>query len=184
MTFPTELLEQISKASITTSFVVDAAGNFVNAEGNSRGIGNKTDLELLGVLRRNSQVVLTSGLTARRDSYVMPKTADLAIFTSQGVSELNLTEKPGQRLHLIGPPLANSYSEAQQAVISLGYSRVHVEFGVMGLKALIDQIDLLVVSSVEKVGVQKFSKAHNLQIAQIYQLPDLAIATVFGRGRS
>lgn len=184
MTFPAELLEHISNVSITTSFVVDANGNFVNDQGTSRGIGNKTDLALLGLLRRNSEVVLTSGLTARNDAYVMPKTADLAIFTVQGVSGLHLQEKPGQRLHLIGPSTANSYSEALDATAKLGYQKIHLEFGPKGLSALLDQIDLIVLSAVEDRGVKKFAEANHLEISKTYALPDLAIALVFGRGRS
>lgn len=184
MTFPAELLEQISNASITTSFVVDGNGNFVNDQGTSRGLGNKTDLALLGVLRRNSEVVLTSGLTARNDGYVMPKTADLAIFTVQGVADLHLQEKPGQRFHLIGPPKANSYLEALDETVKLGYQKIQLEFGPKGLNALRDQIDLIVLSGIEARGVRKFAEANNLEISETYNLPDLVIALVFGRGRS
>lgn len=180
---PIELLELINRAKITASFVVDKNGLTVNELGNSSGLGNATDLALLRALRANAEVVFTSGLTARADSYRMPKTADLAIFTRAGVDNLELDPAEGKKLSLIGPDRAASYSEALEELRRLGYRKIQLEFGLMGFAELLKQIDLFLISGLESMGVNAFLQTNGLSASQTFSLSDLTIAVGSGRGK-
>lgn len=183
MQLPARLQELIDASSITTSFVVDSQGKSVNEMGNSSGIGNQTDMLLLRTLRAHAQIVLTSGLTARADSYKMPRVADLAIFTQAGVSGLQLKPKPNQQLHLINQHMASSYLAALQHLLAIGYRRIHVEFGETGLAELLDQIELCVISSRNTQGPKRFLTAAGILEIASFSLPDLYIAVGSGRGK-
>jgi hypothetical protein len=180
-TLPADLLDRISKARITTSFVVDDSGGFVNELGNSRGIGNQTDLELLRALRANAEVVLTSGLTARNESYRMPRHADLAIFTSAGVQGLDLKPRAGQKLQILSPPQVNSYQEALRALASR-YQSIHIEFGPTGVLAISPEIGLFVISGRKRSGIDAFIKELDLVPGETFELPDLFVTLALGRG--
>jgi hypothetical protein len=178
---PTELLAKVSNASVTCSFVVSEQGEVITASGDSKGLGNATDLELLRTLRANSEVVLTSGLTARLERYRMPRHADLAIFTKRGVSNLDLKPKAGQRLQLLTPPLVTSYLGALRA-LQTRYESIHVEFGPTGALAIKDHVDLFVVSSVHEHGAAAFLRAIDLQQSTSFIAKNLFITTAIGRG--
>jgi hypothetical protein len=180
---PLELQELISGAAITTSFVVDATGSPVGPSGNSSGIGNKTDLSLLRHVRAHSEIVLTSGKTARADSISMPKTAHLAILTAAGVDSLALKPTSDQRLILIGPHQAAGYSEALAFLKTLGYSSIQVEFGVTGLNAILEELDLCVISGRDSTGVKLFLEEHAINQSAWFELEDLFVALGSGRGK-
>lgn len=177
------LLSAINKAEITSSFVVDEIGSFVNEAGNSKGIGNQTDLELLRALRAKSEVVLTSGLTARAEQYTMPKHADLAIFTARGVSGLGLKPRAGQKLQILTPPLVTGYQAAISA-IKTQYQFIHVEFGWEGTKAIRNHIDLFILSSKQRQGIDIFVEKLDLVSTATFELPDLSITLAVGRGKA
>ena len=176
-----ELLDKIASVKITCSFVVGEDGQVVDDQGGSKGLGNQTDLELLKALRANAEVVLTSGLTARVEEYRMPRHADLAIFTRRGVAGLNLKPKAGQKLQILTPPLVNSYREAIDAVRSK-YATIHVEFGPAGARAIKDQIEVFVISSVHESGLSKFLAELELTETDRFFTPDLFITLAVGRG--
>lgn len=180
-TLDPELLAAVSEARITTSFVVDSFGSVKNSKGNSKGIGNETDLELLRALRANAEVVLTSGLTARNENYRMPRHADLAIFTAEGVSQLDLKPRAGQKLQILTPPTVTSYREAFQAIQSR-YSQIHIEFGPKGVLALRQEIELFVISSMGQSGIDAFISELELQSTMTFQLQDLSVTLAVGRG--
>lgn len=183
MQLPARLEELIQGSSITTSFVVGPLGQITNESGNSAGLGNETDLTLLRALRANAEIVLTSGLTARADNYRMPRSADLAIFTSAGVSSLVLNPRPGQNLVLIDGQLASNYLEALQHIRELGYRRIHVEFGIRGLAEIIDQIELCVISGRDSAGPIAFMNVAGISQDESFLLPNLFIAVGSGRGK-
>jgi hypothetical protein len=180
-TFDPELLAAISRARITTSFVVDEFGAVTNSAGNSQGIGNETDLELLKALRANSEVVLTSGLTARNENYRMPRHADLAIFTAKGVTQLDLKPRAGQKLQILTPPLVQNYADALLAVRSR-YGAIHIEFGPRGVLALKQEINLFVVSGVSKDGIDAFILKLDVHPETTFTHPDLFVTLAVGRG--
>lgn len=180
---PSSFLERLQAAKVTTSFVVDSRGSITSAQGTSKGLGNESDLQLLLALRRHCEVVLTSGLTARVEQYIMPSSADLAIFTRQGVDALELRPKPGQQLLILSPPETVSYDEALAQLLNQ-YSRVHIEFGPRGFRNVLDRIDLVVVSSKSELGTDKFTASFDLLILEEIRLPDLFVTLAVGRGKA
>lgn len=177
------LLSAIESSPITSSFVVDEDGSVVNEAGNSKGIGNETDLELLKALRAKSEVVLTSGLTARAEGYKMPRHADLAIFTAKGVSQLGLKPRAGQKLQILSPPLVTSYPIALSA-LKTQYQKIHVEFGPVGAMAVRSEIDMFVLSSMRQRGIDIFVERLDLVPTASFELSDLSITLAVGRGKA
>lgn len=163
--------------------MVDAGGSTVGKDGNSTGLGNQTDLRLLGYIRSQSEVVLTSGRTARADNIKMPRTADLAILSAAGVESLTLEPKPNQRLVLLGPEQAGSYVEALSSLRNLGYQNIQLEFGVSGLAALLSEIDCCVISGRAETGVKLFQEQYGIIQSACFELEDLFVAVGSGRGR-
>lgn len=180
---PVELKAIIAAAHVTTSFVVDERGSSVGKSGNSAGLGNKTDLALLRYIRSQSEIVLTSGRTARADQISMPKTADLAIFTSVGIETLNLAPSEDQALVLIGPEQASDYPAALEHLKLLGYLNIQVEFGESGLASVLSRIQLCVISSRMPAGVELFMHRHGIAKTAYFVLDDLVIAVGSGRGK-
>lgn len=175
MSPPTELQALISQSSITASFVVGQVGEVAGPEQNSSGLSNQTDRQLLRAIRSNAEIVLTSGKTARLEHYKMPRTADLAIFTTHGISELELVPKAGQELVVIGPDKAKNYRQAFDYLKLLGYKRIQLEFGPAGFEALRDLVDLTVVSGISVSGVSKFASDHQLTPRREFHLENLVV---------
>lgn len=164
--------ELVAGFAITASLVCDEEGNTVNQNGSSAGLGNQTDLSLLVALRRKSQLVLTSGRTFRADSYRFPKQADLAVLTNQSIQ---LEVPNGQRLFTKN----SGYTEAVIELRAEGYSQIHIEYGITGIRELVAhrQLDALFLSSKSLSGLDKLAK--NLAVTpSTYQLEDLYIGLV------
>lgn len=174
LSLPSELEDLIAQSLITTSFVVSPEGAIATPNGSSHGIGNATDKRLLGALRANAEIVLTSGLTARADNYKMPKSADLAILTRAGVTELELEPKPGQRLLILGAEVGG-FAGAIENLKQMGFSRIHLEYGPSGFTSVIELVDLVVISSVTETGVEVFARAHALSPRARFYLDDLVV---------
>ena len=66
------------------NFAVDAAGRSFGETGKSEDVTTDLDRLLLGKLRSLSDVIVTSGLTARVEKYRSSKHAPIAIFTNSG----------------------------------------------------------------------------------------------------
>jgi hypothetical protein len=164
--------ELISGFAITASLVSDQHGNTVSTEGSSAGLGNSTDLSLLVALRRQAQVILTSGKTFRNDRYRFPKQADLAVLSNH---ELDISVPDAQKL-------IHSKLGYQQTLTDLklrGYKRAHVEYGITGIRALLEvkALDALLLSSRHKSGV--LALAMELKVEPILlELEDLYVGLV------
>ena len=143
---------------ITASLVVDKDGLTVNSSGNSKGIGNAVDLALLIALRKNANLVLTSGLTFRNEAYKMPKNADLAVFSRKAIDFSGLEIPEGRDAIAIGAQEAGSYLEALDACLGRGYKGIHIEFGERGIMELFEhgRIDALFISSLHPDGLERF----------------------------
>jgi len=164
--------ELVSGFSITASLVSDVAGNTVSSEGSSTGLGNETDLSLLVAMRRKSQVILTSGKTYRSDRYKFPKNADLAVLTNQ---DMDISIPDGQQLILSNL----GYQQALSDLVVRGYKRVHVEYGITGIRALLESksLDALLLSSRAESGVLALGR--ELEVEPILlQLEDLYVGLV------
>jgi riboflavin biosynthesis pyrimidine reductase len=164
--------ELVSGFAITASLVSDQHGNTVSSDGSSAGLGNETDLSLLVALRRQSQMILTSGKTFRSDQYKFPKRADLAVLTNR---ELDIAAPTGQKLIVSNL----GYQQTLTDLILSGYKRVHVEYGITGIRALIEAkaLDALLLSSRDKSGV--LALALELKVEPLLlELEDLYVGLV------
>jgi hypothetical protein len=162
----------VAGLSVTASLVCDETGITVSKEGSSAGLGNETDLALLVALRRHAQVIVTSGKTLRADNYRFPKSADLAVLTNH---EVDLVAPEGQKL------LVSSYGYVQlvNELARSGYERIHVEYGITGMKEILeaDVLDGLFLSSMHRSGVEELSK--ELKVSPIIlELGDLYVGLV------
>jgi len=174
--FPTDageyFRELVSGFAITASLVSDQHGSTVSSEGSSAGLGNDTDRSLLVALRRQSQVILTSGKTFRSDRYKFPKHSDLAVLSNQ---ELDISVPDGQKLILS----QQGYQQALMDLRSKVYKRVHVEYGITGIRALLEvkALDALLLSSRHKSGVVALAMELKLQPI-LLELEDLYVGLV------
>lgn len=171
--------DALTLGNITASLVVDSQGSAVGPAGTSKGIGNQTDFELLVYLRRRCEVVLTSGLTALKEHYRMPRGADLAILTTRSESDFDIPAGEASLLFLSG-----GYHASLKELADLGYSRVHTEFGPTGFTALVaaDSVDAL-LSSTSEAGIKAFCDSQELRPEATLQISDLHIARFTGRGK-
>ncbi len=169
---PLAMQSLASGLKTTTSLVVDEFGKTVNELGSSSGIGNAVDLELLKGLRRNADVVLTTGATFRADQYKFPKTSDLAVLsTRQPVMQV----PQNKRLTWIKSDYVKAFSDLESA----GYHRIHVEYGMTGMNSLRSARYpiVLFISSVTSQGVDRFLEEQRMTGLKI-ELPGLFLAVV------
>jgi riboflavin biosynthesis pyrimidine reductase len=66
------------------NFAIDSRGKSFGETGSSSDVSTDLDRQLLGKLRALSDVIVTSGKTARAEKYRSSKHAPIAIFTSSG----------------------------------------------------------------------------------------------------
>ncbi|MEO0313116.1 MAG: hypothetical protein RL140_346 [Actinomycetota bacterium] len=67
---------------VRLNMVVNGDGEFTDESGSSRGISNDLDRRLIGHLRRQSDVVVTGGKTARKEQYRVPSHCSLAVISN------------------------------------------------------------------------------------------------------
>ena len=116
---------------VRLNMVVDGSGAFVDANGSSRGISNELDRKLIGHLRKQADVVVTGGNTARREHYRVPKSCSLAVIS-------NTFELDDERyIRLADPKLA------LPTLRNLGFERILLETGPTLSKYFLetDQVD-------------------------------------------
>ena len=169
---PSFFKELVSGYSVTASLVADEYGNTVSSLGNSSGLGNATDLSLLIALRRKSQVILTTGKTFRSDQYKFPKLADLAVLTEQ---VLDISVPAGQKLIVA----SGGYHQALLDLQRSDYKRVHIEYGITGVRALLEAkaLDALFLSSRSKSGFLALASELNVE-PLVISLEDLYVGLV------
>lgn len=162
----------VSGLAITASLVCDESGNTISSDGSSTGLGNDTDLALLVAMRRQAQVIVTSGKTFRADNYRFPKFADLAVLTQHKV---DIVAPEGQKLVVS----TSGYEQTIRDLSRSGYTKMHVEYGVTGIKELIAKnvLDALLVSTKRLSGVEALSRELNVSPI-IIQLDDLYVGLV------
>ncbi|MEY4560325.1 MAG: hypothetical protein RL460_302 [Actinomycetota bacterium] len=169
---PSFFKQLVSGFAVTASLVCDEQGRTVSPLGSSKGLGNATDLELLIALRRQANVILTSGATFRADEYRFPRSADLAVLSRQSV---DIEVPAGRKFHLI----ASGFGKAIDELLNRQYGRIHVEYGLAGITEVVAKglLDALFLSSKSRDGVQRLSK--NLGVEPTFiELSDLYIGLV------
>jgi riboflavin biosynthesis pyrimidine reductase len=174
--------DDLNPGPVTASLVVSNDGQTISEMGNSKGLGNETDLQLLKWFRARSQIVLTSGKTAFAEEYRYPSSAELAILSR---SERNYTslEKDLGRVRFLADQA--SYVSAVETLHSQGFERIHTEFGIEGFVELVQSgfADGF-VSSVSASGVTEFLVTTQLtELSRHVFGADLVVCRVGGRGK-
>lgn len=66
------------------NLIASVNGNLAGADGTSEGLTNRTDRRILGAIRRRADLVLVGASSVRKEGYLLPRTAPLAIVTGTG----------------------------------------------------------------------------------------------------
>jgi len=70
--------------SLRINLVATVSGSAAGGDDTSETLTNRADRKILGVIRRDSDVVLVGAASVRAEGYQLPRTAPLAIVTSTG----------------------------------------------------------------------------------------------------
>lgn len=144
---------------VTSSLVVGPHGEHIGPDGTSRSLGGDADFQWFVSLRRSAEVILTSGKTFRDENYQKPKSAELAVF-SRSASDIT----PNFEVIRIGPQTAQSFSDAVGHLLSLGFNRIHCEFGPTGFVSLAKTQSIASLLSSESLnGIESFTTKHSLE---------------------
>ena len=171
----------LSPGLVTASLVVNEEGFAWSRAGNSKGLGNETDFQLLKWFRARAEIVLTSGLTADLENYRLPSMPKLAILSNSKRYYPNLDQHKDEIVWLT----EMNYLDAVQELRSRGFHSVHTEFGPSGFTALANSVDVhAFLSSISPQGLHIFANEHDLNIEVVAELKDLVIARVSGRGKA
>ena len=173
----------LAAGPITASLVVSANGEAVSSLGNSKTLGNQSDLQLLKWFRARSEIVLTSGLTAELEGYRYPTKTKLAILSKSPRTYASLGQDLGRVLFLSDSP---GFAEAVAQLSAEGYKKIHTEFGPTGFKSLVESSTVDgYVSSTSPEGISKFLEDRELLADQLRALSaDLFVAKAVGRGKA
>lgn len=69
---------------LRTNLIVSVNGSAAGIDGTSDGLTSATDRRILGTIRRLADVVMVGASSVRKEGYVLPKTAPLAVVTESG----------------------------------------------------------------------------------------------------
>jgi riboflavin biosynthesis pyrimidine reductase len=84
------------------NLVASVSGSAAGGDDTSETLTNRADRKILGVIRRDSDVVLVGAASVRAEGYQLPRTAPLAIVTSTGdLGGHRLTVKPDRFTPLV-----------------------------------------------------------------------------------
>ncbi|WP_210481308.1 dihydrofolate reductase family protein [Naasia sp. SYSU D00948] len=79
-----ELYAPAAPSSVRLNFVASINGSVVGQDGTSESLSSRLDRRILGVIRQHADVVLVGARTVRREGYLAPKHARLAVVTRSG----------------------------------------------------------------------------------------------------
>jgi riboflavin biosynthesis pyrimidine reductase len=95
---------------VRINLIASVNGSAVGVDGTSETLTGGIDRRILGAIRRNSDVVLVGAGTVRIETYLLPKTAALAVVTRTGDLSGNGFDKDADagrgKLYVICPPEA------------------------------------------------------------------------------
>ena len=115
-------------------------GLVVGQDGNSKGIGNQVDLQLLMALRSKADVICTTGKTARAESYKASRFAPLAFLTKnrESLSELPAVIEPGSHENIFIEPIVgiDPFNWANTELNNLDLTSILFEGGPSSLEVL------------------------------------------------
>lgn len=88
--------------TLRINLVASVSGSAAGSDDTSETLTNRADRKILGVIRRDSDVVLVGAASVRAEGYQLPRTAPLAIVTSTGdLAGHRLTVDPDRFIPLV-----------------------------------------------------------------------------------
>ncbi|MFM6971403.1 MAG: hypothetical protein ACKOWH_02290 [Rhodoluna sp.] len=122
------------------AIVLNANGEFIGRDGSSKSISNDSDRALLFELRSQSDVIVTTGKTARSEQYQSSKFAPIAFITRNPESLRNIPAfmVPGDFPNRILTSKNHDLNWLPDQIRELGFSRPLFEGGPDSLNQLID----------------------------------------------
>lgn len=162
------------------TLVIDPQGHHAGVDGSSKPIGNHTDLQLLLALRSKSSVIVTTGKTARVESYKASRFAPIAVITRDpaSLSQLPLIKNPGVHKTIFlgsenyGP---TTFAEFDEALNSKGLTQILFEGGPSSLSALLlSKLPVTLVLSIANLSPNDFSEPYEAELRDLLAkvLPD------------
>jgi hypothetical protein len=122
------------------TLVASEDGLLVGPDGNSKGIGNDLDLQLLLALRSKADVIFTTGKTARAERYRSSRFAPIAFMTK---SKASLKDVPAvdktahhENIYLTPPTHSSPFEWASSELLQREHHAVLFEGGPSSLKDL------------------------------------------------
>ena len=79
-----ELYQLAGTDTLRINLISSVSGSAAGGDDTSETLTNAADRKILGVIRRDSDVVLVGAASVRAEGYQLPRTAPLAIVTSSG----------------------------------------------------------------------------------------------------
>lgn len=176
------LLSSLVNAQITASMVVGLHGEHLGTDGTSKSLGGQEDFELLMFFRKRSNIVLTTGKTARAENYRLPSTVSLAVLTRLGRNSLPPALQVPEVL-LLGSEGEISPATAIKQLSKGSLGPVHIEFGPSALLetlAVLNEVRTF-ISSEHKTGGPRFAVNHQLRVVSGFRYGKLYVTEVSGR---
>lgn len=143
------------------SMVLDSNGNHIGVDGTSKSISNSMDIHLLMALRAKSDVIVTTGKTARIEAYKASRFAPIAIVSRQpkpldGIPAFSQTGD-FKSIVLRSDGLELDFDELGRQLRTLGFNRFLFEGGPSTMSQLLrsDVASELVLSVVDVDASQK-----------------------------
>jgi riboflavin biosynthesis pyrimidine reductase len=122
------------------TLVSNEDGLLVGRDGNSKGIGNQVDLQLLMALRSKADVICTTGKTARAEAYKASRFAPLAFLTKskESLKQIPALIEPGphENIFLLPQDADNAFIWAAGELNAKGLTSVLFEGGPSSLRVL------------------------------------------------
>ena len=155
------------------TLVTDEQGNYFGADGTSKSIGNHTDLQLLLALRSKASVIVTTGATARSESYNPSRFAPIAVITrdQDSLANIPLIRNPGEHQHIYlnsaheGP---QAFSEYDQQLKDLGFASFLFEGGPSTLGHLLGSaVPVRLVLSIVNLSSSRISEPYANSLREI-----------------
>ncbi|MFE1645091.1 dihydrofolate reductase family protein [Microbacterium sp. P01] len=92
----TEAYTRTEPSYVRLNMITSVTGSAAGDDGTSETLTNRVDRMILGIIRRDADVVLVGAQSVRAEGYVVPRSARLAIVTTSGdLSGHRLTLEPG-----------------------------------------------------------------------------------------
>ncbi|MDQ1216474.1 dihydrofolate reductase family protein [Microbacterium arborescens] len=106
---------------VRVNMVTTLTGSASGGDGTSDTITSPTDRSILGIIRRDADVVVVGAETVRAEGYVVPRTAALAVVSRSGrLDGHRLTEAEAGRVVLVVPAGVHPEAPAGVTVVSVG----------------------------------------------------------------